>query len=446
MSEETSFRPGAKAPGEVPDNLTRSSTSDASGGGGMFRSLRERNYRYYASGQVVSLTGTWMQRAAQDWLVLELSGGNAAALGVAVALQFMPTLLLTLWAGVAADRFDKRRLLIGVQSALGACGFVLGLLDVTGVVVLWHVYALCLVLGCFAAVDAPVRQSFVTEMVGPAQVTNAVALNSMTFNLARIVGPAVAGLMITAAGTGWVFLANGLSSVAVVTGLALMDPARLHRSAPPREKRGQLVAGLRYVRGRPDLITLMALVLCIGTFGMNFENTLAVLARNTFEREADGYGLLITMLAVGTLSGASLAARRSARGGPRMRLVLIGAAAFGALEVVASMMPGYWTFAVALIPVGIAVMTFTTSANATVQLSVEPTVRGRVMGLYMLVFLGGKPLGGLASGWLAAVLGPRSPLMIGGLLSLAAALVAAGVLARRRARGGRVGSRLEGDS
>ena len=399
----------------------------------MFRSLRERNYRYYASGQVVSLTGTWMQRAAQDWLVLELSGGSAGALGVAVALQFLPTLLLTLWAGVAADRFDKRRLLIGVQSALGACGLVLGLLDVTGVVALWHVYALCFVLGCFASVDAPVRQSFVVEMVGPAQVTNAVALNSMTFNLARIVGPALAGLLITAVGTGWVFLLNGASSAAVVTGLVLMNVSELHRARPAPKERGQVRAGLRYVRTRPELVTVMCLVLCVGTFGMNFENSFAVLARNTFGREADGYGLLITMLAVGTLTGAALAAVRSGRGRrPRMRLLLLGAAAFGALEAVAALMPTYWLFAASLIPVGVMVMTFTTSANATVQLSVEQTVRGRVMGLYMLVFLGGKPLGGLASGWLAEVLGPRSPLLIGGLLSLVAALIGALVLYRRR--------------
>ncbi|MCI2424252.1 MFS transporter [Saccharopolyspora sp. K220] len=398
----------------------------------MFRSLRERNYRFYASGQVVSLTGTWMQRAAQDWLVLELSGGSPAALGVAVSLQFIPTLLLTLWAGVVADRFDKRRVLIGTQSALGACGFVLGSLDVTGVVQLWHVYVLCFVLGCFSAVDAPVRQSFVVEMVGPAQLTNAVALNSMNFNLARIVGPAISGVLITAIGTGWVFLINGVSSVGVVAGLALMDPAALHRAKLPPKERGQLRAGLRYARGRPDLIVVMALAFFIGTFGMNFESTLAVIARNVFGRNADGYGLLVTMLAVGTLTGAALAARRSGRGRPRMRLMLLGAAVFGVLEVAAALMPTYELFAAALIPVGVAIMTFTTSANSTVQLAVEPTMRGRVMGLYMLVFLGGKPLGGLASGWLAEVFGPRWPILLGGVASLVAALVGVAVLAWRR--------------
>nr|WP_246110613.1 MFS transporter [Saccharopolyspora dendranthemae] len=422
---------------EAPVNHRTSSAADrgAEPGGGMFRSLRERNYRYYASGQVVSLTGTWMQRAAQDWLVLELSGGSPAALGVAVALQFLPTLALTLWAGVFADRFDKRTILIVTQTALGLCGFALGTLDVTGIAVLWHVYVLCFVLGCFSAVDAPVRQSFVVEMVGPAQLTNAVALNSMTFNLARIVGPAIAGLAITAVGTGWVFLANGLSSVAVVVGLLLMDAAALHRPRAAGKERGQLRAGLRYVRGRPDLVVVMVLMFCVGAFGMNFENTFAVMARNVFHREADGYGILITMLAVGTLTGATLAARRSGKPGSRLRLMLLGAGAFGALEALAGLMPGYWMFAVCLIPVGIAVMTFTTSANSTVQLAVDPTMRGRVMGLYMLLFMGGKPLGGLASGWLAEVLGPRWPLVLGGLLSLAAAVGGALALSHQRKRG-----------
>ncbi|MGW5644953.1 MFS transporter [Saccharopolyspora sp. NPDC003752] len=429
MVDRSAAREGTDPSGD-PANRKPPSTSDRSGG--MFRSLRERNYRYYASGQVVSLTGTWMQRAAQDWLVLELSGGSPAALGVAVALQFAPTLLLTLWAGVFADRFDKRRMLVATQSALGACGLVLGLLDVTGVVLLWHVYLLCFVLGCFAAVDAPVRQSFVVEMVGPRQLTNAVALNSMTFNLARIVGPAIAGVLITAIGTGWVFLLNGLSSAAVVAGLALMDASALHRAKPPPKERGQLRAGLRYVRGRPDLLVVMVLVFFVGTFGMNFESSFAVIARNVFGREADGYGLLITMLAVGTLTGASLAARRSGRGVPRLRLMLLGAGVFGVLEAAAALMPTYELFAASLVPVGIAVMTFTTSANATVQLAVEPTMRGRVMGLYMLLFLGGKPLGGLASGWLAEVLGPRWPILLGGLASLAAALVGVAVLAWRR--------------
>ncbi|MDP9643879.1 MFS family permease [Actinopolyspora lacussalsi] len=423
----------AQQESDRPERDSRSAASDESTGGrargGMFRSLRERNYRYYASGQVVSLTGTWMQRAAQDWLVLELSDGSPAALGVAVALQFLPTLLFTLYAGVIADRVDKRRLLIAVQSGMGLCGVALGLLDVGGVVELWHVYALALGLGCFSAVDAPVRQSFVVEMVGARELPNAVALNSMTFNLARIVGPAIAGVLITLIGTGPVFLVNGLSTGAVVLGLLLMDPSRLHRTSGATEESGSLLAGLRYVSRSPRLIVVLALVCCVSTFGMNFENAFAVIARNVFDRDAAGYGLLITALAVGTLSGSSLAARR-AGGRPRLRLVFGGAAAFGALEAAASLMPSYRSFAVALIPVGIAVMTCTTAANSTVQLSVDPEMRGRVMGLYMMLFLGGRPVGGLLSGWLAEIFNGRAPLLFGGIGVVLASLVGAVVLAR----------------
>ncbi|PRW62968.1 MFS transporter [Actinopolyspora mortivallis] len=420
----------------VPTHRTTERTSGEaspepdSGRGRMFRSLRERNYRYYAAGQVVSLTGTWMQRAAQDWLVLELSGGSPAALGVAVALQFLPTMLFTLYAGVTADRFDKRRLLVVVQAGMGLCGLALGALDVGGLVELWQVYLLALVLGCFAAFDAPVRQSFVVEMVGPAQLPNAVALNSMTFNLARIVGPAVAGVLITVIGTGPVFLLNGLSSAAVVLGLVLMDPRRLYRSAAPAQGRGRLREGLGYVSARPELVVVLVLVFCVSTFGMNFENAFAVVARNVFHRDAAGYGLLITALAVGTLTGAALAARR-AGGRPRLRLVFGGAAAFGVLEALASQMPTYRSFAVALVPVGIAVMTCTTAANATVQLSVDPAVRGRVMGLYMMLFLGGRPIGGLLSGWLAEIFDGRAPLLVGGLGVLSASALGAMVLLRR---------------
>ncbi|HEX2298860.1 MAG TPA: MFS transporter, partial [Pseudonocardiaceae bacterium] len=269
----------------------------------MFASLRIPNYRLFATGQIVSLVGTWGQRVAQDWLVLELSGGSPVALGLAVALQFSPTLVLSLWAGVIADRYDKRRLLIASQIAMGLCALLLGLLDVGGLVHLWHVYLLCLLLGCFSAVDVPVRQAFVMELVGRDRVTNAVALNSMTFNMARIVGPAVAGLAIVAIGTGWVFLANAASFAAVVIGLALMEPSRLHRSPPVPRAPGQLRAGLGYVRRRTDLLTLLMLVFFVSTFGLNFHTMLPVVARNVFCRGADAFGLLATLLAVGTLAG-----------------------------------------------------------------------------------------------------------------------------------------------
>ncbi|MEU4763500.1 MFS transporter [Actinosynnema sp. NPDC023794] len=397
----------------------------------MFGSLRVRNYRLYASGQVVSLVGLWMQRVAQDWLVLELSDGSPVALGIAAALQFAPTLFLSLWAGVLADRMDKRKLLLVLETGLGLCALTLGLLDVTGVVELWHVYLLCLLLGAVSAVETPVRQSFVVEMVGRDQLTNAVALNAMTFNLARMVGPAVAGVMIIFVGTGWVFLINAISFLGVLGGLLLMRAAELHRGDPvPREK-GQLREGLRYVRKRADLVILLCLVFFISTFGLNFYVTLAVLARNTFGGDASAYGLLSTLLAVGTLAGATLAAKRSARGKPRLRLLILGALAFGVLEVVVGLMPTMWLAGLALIPVGIAMMTFTTTANATVQLAVSPAMRGRVMGLYMLVFLGGNPVGGPVMGWLAEHFTARAPLVVGGVVSILAAVVGGVVLARR---------------
>ncbi|MGI9063934.1 MAG: MFS transporter [Pseudonocardiaceae bacterium] len=401
--------------------------------GSMFASLRLRNYRLYASGQVVSLVGTWMQRIAQDWLVFELSGRSPVALGIAVALQFAPTLVLSLWAGVLADRYDKRRLLIAVQIAMGLCGLVLGVLDVSGVVALWHVYLLCVVLGTFSAVDVPVRQAFAIELVGPGQVTNAVALNSMTFNIARILGPAVAGLMIVAVGTGWVFLINAVSFAGVVAGLLAMDAAGLHRSAPVPRHRGQLVEGLRYVRGRPELIVLLSLVFFVATFGLNFHTTLAVVAVHVFGRGADAYGLLSALLAVGTLTGAAFAARRSGRGRPRLRVVIGGAVAFGALSVVVGLMPTYELFALLLVPCGAAALTFTTAANSAVQLSVDPQLRGRVMGLYMLLFLGGNPLGAPLMGWIAQEVGGRAPIIVGGVVSMLAGLVCAAVLLRRSA-------------
>jgi MFS family permease len=388
----------------------------------MFSSLRERNYRLFASGQVVSNVGTWMQRVAQDWLVLELSGRSPVALGIAAGLQFLPTLGLSAWAGMLADRMDKRKLLVFVQAGMGLCGLVLGLLDVTGVVALWQVYLLCLLLGCFSSVDAPVRQSFVSEMVGREHVTNAIALNSMTFNLARIVGPAIAGVMITWVGTGWVFLINAVSFGAVIAGLLAMNPAKLHGVPRVPRQPGQLTEAIRYVRGRPDLVVLLVLVFCVSTFGMTFFATLANVAANVFHRSASGYGLLSTLMAVGTLAGSVLAARRSARGRPRLRIVLGGALVFGVLETVLALMPTYLLFGLVLIPLGGAVITFITAANSTMQLSISPEMRGRVMGLYMLVFLGGNPIGGPMTGWLAEQFGGRSPFVVGGVISMLAAV------------------------
>lgn len=386
-----------------------------------FRSLRVRNYRLFAIGQVVSLSGTWGQRIAQDWLVLELSGGSGVALGITTALQFAPVLLLGLWGGVLADRYDKRRILIGVQAAMGLLALTLGLLDVLGVVALWHVWALAFALGVAAALDVPVRQSFVTEMVEPADLPNAISLNSATFNSARIVGPAVAGLVIASAGTGVVFLANAVSYVAVVAGLRAMRVAELHPSAPVARARGQVREGLTYVRQRPHLLVPMLLVAIVGTFGLNLQITLALVSREVFGLGASAFALLVSSLAVGSLVGALLSARRTAP--PRMRTLFGSALGFGLLLLLVGAAPSAPVMALLLVPTGVVVLTFTTTANALVQLGCEPQVRGRVMALYVLVFLGGTPFGAPLIGAVSEALGPRAGIWTGG------AVVALGAVA-----------------
>jgi MFS family permease len=400
--------------------------------GGVFASLRIPNYRLYAGGQVVSLVGTWMQRVAQDWLVLDLSGGNAAALGVAAALQFSPTLVLSLWGGMLADRVDKRRMLVLLQVAMGVCAVVLGVAEVAGVVELWHVYVLCALLGCFSALDVPVRQAFVPELVGVDQVGNAVALNSVTFNLARIIGPSVAGLLLAVVGTGEVFLINALSFAGVVVALLRMNPGALQRSEPVPRAPGQLRAALRYVRGRSDLVAALVLVFLVATFGLNFHLMLAVVARNVFGLGPDAYGLLSTLVAVGSVVGAVFAARR--RGRPRLRLVAGSALVFGVLLTAAGLMPTFALTGALFALVGCAALTFTTAANAAVQLAVEPNMRGRVMGLYFLLFLGGTPVGAPLLGLLGDRFGGQFPLVVGGGVTVVSVLVVSAVLAKRGLR------------
>jgi MFS family permease len=388
-----------------------------------FRSLRNRNYRLFAAGQVVSLTGTWAQRVAQDWLVLRLSDDSGVALGVVTGLQFLPVLLFGLYGGVLADRYDKRRLLLGAQAAMGLLALALAVLDLTGAVELWHVFALAFGLGVASAVDVPTRQAFVVEMVGPDDVPNAVSLNSATFNSARIVGPAVAGAAIAAIGTGWVFLANAVSYLAVIAGLTAMRADLLHRGERVARARGQLREGLAYVRGKPELMVPIVLVAVIGTFGLNFQVTLALVAKEVFGRGAASYGLLSATLAVGSLLGALLSARRS--GPPRQQSLFVAALAFALLEIAVALAPTFAVMAVLLVPTGVAVLLFTTTANAIVQLGSAPHMRGRVMALYILVFLGGTPFGAPLVGAAAEAFGPRVALALGGGVT-AVAVVAAG--------------------
>jgi MFS family permease len=393
-----------------------------------FRALRNPNYRLYVAGSVVSNTGTWMQRVAQDWLVLQLSGQSGVALGVTTGLQFLPMLVLAPFAGTLADRYSKRKVLIATQAFMATVGVVLGVLDVTGVVQVWHVYVLALLLGVGAACDAPARQSFVIEMVGRDDLSNAVGLNSASFNLGRVIGPSVAGFLIVLVGTGPVFLINAASFGAVIFALVKMRPAELMPVPRAGRGRGQLLEGIRYLRARPDLLTVMVIVFFVGTFGLNFQLTSALMATEVFHKGAGEYGLLGTVVAIGSLSGALLAARR---GRPRIRLIVVAAVAFGVVEIVAGLMPTYWTFMATLIPLGLCQMTMLNSANATMQLAVAPAMRGRVMALYMAVLMGGTPVGSPLIGGLAEAFGARWSLIGGGVVSATAALVAGGLLARR---------------
>jgi MFS family permease len=397
------------------------------------RSLAIRNYRLYFFGQLISLTGTWAQWIAQDWLVLQLTN-SGTVLGIVTALQFAPALLLSLYGGALADRGDKRKLMLTTQTGMGLAALVLGVLDVSGLIALWHVLVLAAVVGVFSALDGPIRQAFVVEMVGPADLPNAVALNSTSFNLARILGPAIAGLVISAFGTGWAFLGNAVTSIAVLAGLALMRSAELLVSDPVRRQPGQYRAALRYVRQRSDLVLPMLLMFIIGTFGMNYQISIALVAKQVFHRGADSFGLLSTMLAIGATLGALGATTRRTR---PTRLFLVGAAlAFSLTELLAGLMPSFGLTAVALIPAGFTMITMAQSANATVQLGVDPTMRGRVMGLYILCFMGGTPVGAPIVGWVAELCGPRWGMLGGGLICLAVTLLVAGYLARHR----RVGS------
>ncbi len=394
-----------------------------------FTSLRVRNYRLYASGALVSNSGTWMQRVAQDWLVLQLSGHSGVALGITTGLQFLPMLVLAPYGGTLADRYSKRRLLMMTQAWMGVVGAVLGLLDVTHMVQVWHVFLLALLLGVGAAIAAPARQSFVIAMVGPADVSNAVGLNSASFNLGRVIGPSLAGFLIVLIGTGPVFLINAVSFAAVILALKQMRVSELQVTPRVQRGAGQVREGVRYVQGRPDLLLVMVIVFFVGTFGLNFQMTSALMATEVFHKGAGEYGLLGSIVAVGSLSGALLAARR---GRPRLRLVVGAAIAFGIVEITAGLMPTYLSFAVMLVPLGLTQMTMLNSANAIMQLGVDPGMRGRVMALYMAVLMGGTPVGAPMVGALAEAFGARWSLISGGLISVGATVTAAALLARRQ--------------
>src|SRR5277367_544328 len=336
---------------------------------GTFRTLRGFNYRMWAGGALVSNVGTWMQRIAQDWLVLtQLTRHNATAVGVVMALQFGPQVLLLPLTGFAADHLDRRKLLFATQGAMGGLALGLGILTIAGLVQLWHVYLFAFLLGCVSAFDSPARQTFVSELVVEADLSNAVGLNSTSFNAARMIGPAIAGVLIAAVGSGWVFLINAASFAAVLCSLSLLRVDELHRTDRALRTRGSLVEGFRYVWKRPDLKAVLLMLFLIGTFGLNFPIFISTMTVSVFHAGAGHYGLLTSLMAVGSVTGALLAAGREK---PRIALLLAGAAIFGLGCALAAIMPNYWLFGLALVVIGAAAQTFTTTVNSTVQMSTE---------------------------------------------------------------------------
>lgn len=385
-----------------------------------FDSLRFHNYRIWFFAALVANAGTWMQRVAQDWIVLRvLTNDSAAATGLTTALQFLPALLLSAHSGVVADRVDQRRFLIVTQTSMGLVSLVLGLDVLAGHVELWHMYLAAFLTGVGGAYDAPARQIFVARMVPADHLSNAVGLNSASFNASRLIGPAVAGVTIAWVGPGWVFLVNALTFLFPALALAAMHVDELHDLPRARRAKGQIRQGLSYIRSRPDIVLIIAVVSVVSMFTLNFQVTMAAMVRSVFDLESDAYGTISSIFAVGSLIGALAAARRSR---PRLRTLVVATFLLGVFSLVMAVMPTYWLFAAASVPVGLCVLTVLTSANQTVQLSTDPQVRGRVMSIYMMFFVGTTPLGAPIIGWASDQWGPRSAIAVGGVAAIAAAL------------------------
>lgn len=379
-------------------------------GSRMFASLAIFNYRSFFLGALISNIGTWMQRVALDWLVLtELTDRSSSAVGIGIALQFLGIPLLAPLTGAVADRFPKRKVLLVTQSLLGVHAVALFVLVVTGSAQLWNVYVLAFTQGIVAAFDGPARQAFVSEMVPETMLPNAVALNSTSFNGARLIGPGVAGLIIGAWGVPWTLLINAISFLAMMMALILMRGGELH-PAPVRRGRGSAIEGLRYIKGRPDIVTILVIVFMLGTFGMNFQLNNATMATKVFGKGAEEFGLLGTMIAVGTLAGALTATRRQR---PRIRILIAAVAAFSVFATLLALAPNFTVYSLLLIPVGFCMLTVITTANSAIQMSTEPVMRGRVMAVYLAIFQGGTPIGAPFVGWIGDVLGPRWSILVG---------------------------------
>lgn len=391
-----------------------------------FAALANRNFRRFISGQAVSLIGTWMQLVAQSWLVLELTG-SGTAIGLVVALQTLPVLLLGPYGGVVADRADKRKLMIGLQSMMGMQALVLGLLTVTGTVQLWHVYVLALLLGLNNCFENPARQSFLLEMVGPQHLRNAVSLQSTLVSASRIIGPAVAGVTIAAGGLGICFLLNAASFVAVVTSLLRLNVAELHPSPPAERARGQLREGLRYVRGNRNLAVPLLMMAFIGCLAFEFQVVLPIVADQTFGAGSEAYGFMTAAMGIGAVCGGLLVATWGRTG---TRVLIVAAAAFGFSMVAAAAAPTLAVALIALVVVGAVSIAFNSTTNSTLQLEAEPQMRGRVMALWATAFQGSTAIGGPIAGWVSQEWGGRAGLLLGAITCLVVALVAWLVIGR----------------
>ena len=397
---------------------------------GTFRSLKNYNYRLWACGALVSNVGTWMQRTAQDWIVLTmLTRHNATAVGIVMALQFGPQILMLPWTGNAADHMDRRKLLITTQAVMGLLALGLGILTLTNLIQLWEVYVFAFLLGCAAAFDAPARQTFVAEMVGEEDLSNAVGLNSTSFNVGRMIGPAIAGVLIATVGSGWVFLINAASFAAVIASLFFLRVSELHVSEKAKRTANSFAEGFHYVWKRPDLRTVLLMLFLMGTFGYNFTIYISTMSVTAFHAGSAQYGLVTSIMAIGSVIGALMSARRAK---PHLTIIIYACLTFSVGLSIAALMPHYLLFAFALLFVGISAQTFSTTAISTVQLSTEPQMRGRVMAILLAVALGGTPIGSPVVGWVVDHFGPRWGMVVGIVAGFVAAAVGIVYAARHK--------------
>ena len=407
----------------MPSTRTLASTT--------FRSLRIRNYRLFFFGQGTSLIGTWMQTVAMGWLVLELSDNSGVAVGMALAFQFLPSLLFSVWGGVLADRFDKRKVLLLTQAVMAVVALVLGLVVVTGVVQLWMVYALLVCFGTAQSIDTPARLSFASELVPEEELSNAVGLNSTVFQMARVVGPAIAGVLILVLGTGPCFLVNSVSYVALLVALLLMRPDELHRHAPVPAKKGQIREGVRYIWHTPELRLQIALTFVVGTLAINYPVVLPLLAKITFHGGPGTYSIFTMAMGVPALFGGLFIAHRAAA---TERFLFAAGIVFGSAIVAASLAPGLALFVVLIAIVGGAQILFMATSNTLTQLRADARMRGRVMSVHSMAVLGSTPIGGPLVGWISQEFGPRYGLALGGVATLLGTLVLGGLIVRLRER------------